>query len=634
MYSGNTVSKFIEQGESPFPLAATLLKFYGLTEQPFGSSPDPRFLYLTPSHREALAALLCGIETGRGFTTLIAQPGMGKTTLLFRLLERYKGSARTAFLFQTQCDSREFLRSLLTDLESEPDHQSMTQMHKRLGEILLSEAAAGRRLVVFIDEAHDLDEPVLETVRLLSDFERPNAKLMQIVLAGQPTLADKLAAPALRQRTSIRARLEPLTPVEVERYIEHRLRVAGFTGGPLFTPDAQSLLMERSEGNPRNINNLCFHALVIGSALSRRTIDVDIIREVLADLELGVVRKEFESAAAKILEPEMPANGSLDIRSSSRVKADSVPEIFSKVPVFGKIDHRMRGIARPALPPVMRALSEVNQEHGDPSSRVAADTRKRLQSEVSGAREPSGQQVGGRVSVLNEEHPPWPTGRFYVQSTEKNQKLISDLQIALERQADETAERLREKLHVSGTRVINEIETHLAALSLASRESLTNEVKSIAQECCNQLREEVNALVFAAVHEIRSEYQKVQTHYESTLRPLDLYRMSPASFRTQSRPCRAGSSRPEAGLTATLRACVSLLLPILFVALSIFLLWLILSGSVLATGAFGRREALPASPYPARTSPEPRRSQIASRRGPRLAPPRASDCSHPITHAG
>ena len=143
-------------------------------------------MYLTPSHREALATLLCGIETGRGFTTLIARAGMGKTTLLFWLLERYKSSARTAFLFQTQCGSCEFLSSLLTDLGIEPGQQSVAQMHEKLGDILLSETAAGRRLVAFIDEAHNFDEPVLETVRLLSDFERPNAKLLQKFLPANP----------------------------------------------------------------------------------------------------------------------------------------------------------------------------------------------------------------------------------------------------------------------------------------------------------------------------------------------------------------------------------------------------------------------------------------------------------------
>jgi len=127
--------------------------FFGLREQPFGVSPDPKYLYFSPSHREALASLFYGIETGRGFLALIAEPGMGKTSLLFQLLERLKGSIRSAFLFQTQCDSRELLRYLLEALgvESGPE-ADLVQLHSRLNQFLLAETAAGRRVVVFIDE--------------------------------------------------------------------------------------------------------------------------------------------------------------------------------------------------------------------------------------------------------------------------------------------------------------------------------------------------------------------------------------------------------------------------------------------------------------------------------------------------
>src|SRR5207249_5322332 len=120
-------------------------------------------------------------------------------------------------------------------------------------------------LVLFIDEAHNLEQSVLETVRLISDFEMPDTKLMQIILAGHPSLADNLSAPALRQRVSIRTRLRPLNPEEVDAYIDYRLRVAGYSqdvSGTLFTPEARYLLATESEGIPRNINNLCFHALL------------------------------------------------------------------------------------------------------------------------------------------------------------------------------------------------------------------------------------------------------------------------------------------------------------------------------------------------------------------------------------
>src|SRR3984885_3476167 len=195
-----------------------LLKFFGLREHPFGVTPDPRYLYLSPGPREALASLFYGIESERGFLALIAPPGMGKTTLLFHLLEKFRTTARTAFLFQTQCTSREFMRFLLAELGYETKDHDFVRMHEEFNKHLLQEARAGHRFIVVVDEAQNLDASVLETIRLLSDFETPRAKLLQIVLAGQPELADKLARPSLgqlRQRISVLSRLEPLPLAEV-----------------------------------------------------------------------------------------------------------------------------------------------------------------------------------------------------------------------------------------------------------------------------------------------------------------------------------------------------------------------------------------------------------------------------------
>ena len=266
------------------------LKYFGLREQPFGVTPDPRFLYLSAAHREALASLFYGIEAGRGFLALIAQPGMGKTTLLFHLLEKFRSSARTAFLFQTQCNSREFMRFLLAELGYEGDSQDFVRMHEEFNKRLMQEARAGNRFIVVIDEAQNLEPSVLETVRLLSDFETPRAKLMQIILAGQPELANKLASPGLsqlRQRVSLLNRLEPLSSWELKNYIEHRLRIAGYEGEPLFTEEAIALISEIGEGIPRNINNLCFNGLTLACALRQKVVDRDAMREVQADLDIS-----------------------------------------------------------------------------------------------------------------------------------------------------------------------------------------------------------------------------------------------------------------------------------------------------------------------------------------------------------
>jgi len=266
------------------------LEFFGFREQPFGVTPDPRFLYLSPAHREALASLYYGIESGRGFLALIAKPGMGKTTLLFHLLEKFRHNARTAFLFQTQCSSREFMRFLLAELGVESHDQDFVRMHEEFNKMLLQEARAGRRFVIVVDEAQNLDSSVLETVRLLSDFETPRAKLLQIILSGQPELADKLASrhmAQLKQRVSLLNRLTPLSVEETCKYIHHRLRVAGYAGPPLFTAEALLAIARFTEGIPRNINNFCFNLLSLSCAVRKRVADLALVEEVIADLDIS-----------------------------------------------------------------------------------------------------------------------------------------------------------------------------------------------------------------------------------------------------------------------------------------------------------------------------------------------------------
>lgn len=276
------------------------LDFFGFREQPFGVTPDPRYLYLGPGHREALASLYYGIEANRGFLSLIAPPGMGKTTLLFHLLAKFDHTARTAFLFQTQCNSREFMRFLLAEIGIESESQDFVKMHEQFNRCLVQEARAGKRFIVVIDEAQNLDATVLETVRLLSDFETPQAKLLQIILVGQPGLADKLASPALvqlRQRITSVSGLSPLTREETGRFIDHRLQVAGYKGARLFSPEAQELIAQVSEGIPRQINNFCFHALSLACAMRKKTVEAAMVREVTHDLDISRFVSEVGSGS-------------------------------------------------------------------------------------------------------------------------------------------------------------------------------------------------------------------------------------------------------------------------------------------------------------------------------------------------
>ena len=267
----------------------SLYNHFALAENPFGMTPDPRFLYEAWTHHEAFNSLVGGIERGIGFQALIAAPGLGKTTLLFRILERFEAVARTAFVFQTQCTSREFMQYLLSELGSPAPGQEFVEMHEKLNRLLLRESQAGRRVIVVIDEAQNLDNAVLETVRLLSDFETRRDKLMQIIMAGQQQLADKLGQPELaqlRQRISVLTRLDPLGPEETKQYIRHRLMIAGHDGTELFTREALELIWECTQGVPRIINTLCFNALVESHSFQQSQIDGEVMRDVASRLDL------------------------------------------------------------------------------------------------------------------------------------------------------------------------------------------------------------------------------------------------------------------------------------------------------------------------------------------------------------
>ena len=270
-----------------------LYERYGILENPFGVTPNPRYLYHSKTHDEARASLIIGIECGIGFQALIAPPGMGKTTILFHVLERFKDVARTALLFQIHGDSHDFLRYLLSELGSDAPDSSVDRLQETINQLLIREFRSGRRTIIVIDEAQDLNTSVLETIRLLSNFETPSEKLLQIILAGQPPLAQRLANPELaqlHQRISILTTLVPFGLEDTRNYIEHRLKIAGYKGPPLFTSAALRLIWERSGGIPREINTLCFNALLLARATEQKQVDSAILHEVVADLDLDRIR--------------------------------------------------------------------------------------------------------------------------------------------------------------------------------------------------------------------------------------------------------------------------------------------------------------------------------------------------------
>ncbi len=305
------------------------LDFYHMKEQPFGVTPDPRFLYLGKSHREALASLYYGIESDRGFVALIAQPGLGKTTLTFQLLEKLQQASRTVFLFQTQCNTKELFHYLLSGLGVNAEGMELVSMHNKLKEILCREMLAGRRFVLAIDEAQNLDPEVLEAIRLLSNFETSRDKMLQILLIGQPQLAKKLASPELeqlQQRISMFARLEPFGSEDTARYIAHRLQVAGYEGSPLFSPGALRLIAEHSQGIPRKINALCFSALSLGCAMDRKQVDVGMMEEVIADRDVESLQRPRVARRVVPSPSPMASHPALSSPMTHRPTLSSYPE--------------------------------------------------------------------------------------------------------------------------------------------------------------------------------------------------------------------------------------------------------------------------------------------------------------------
>ncbi|HEY1528383.1 MAG TPA: TonB family protein [Candidatus Angelobacter sp.] len=268
-----------------------ILRHFGFRESPFGVTPNPAFLFSSRMHFTALQSMIQSIESNLGFTVLLGDPGMGKTTLLLQLLTQYRDSARTAFIFQTQCKRYELLRYLASELELPVMKRDEVSLHRRLKEMLVDEARAGRKVLIFIDEAQNLQQSSLEAIRLLSDFETARAKLLHIILSGSARLGEMLLTPELSQlaqRISTVCRLEPLTPEEVNSYITYRLRVAGCkVAETLFSPESLVLAAEQSEGVPRVVNSICYRALSLAYSIGERHVSAKLMRQAARDLDLS-----------------------------------------------------------------------------------------------------------------------------------------------------------------------------------------------------------------------------------------------------------------------------------------------------------------------------------------------------------
>jgi general secretion pathway protein A len=269
------------------------LAFFGLQQKPFNPTPDPRFLYPSPGHREALAQLLYGVQEHKGFILLTGEIGTGKTTLLRTLLSRLEDNCASAFIFDTTLPFEGILEYMLEDLGVAKAGETHVQRLIALNNFLIERRRAGQNTVLALDESQNLSLEVLEQIRLLSNFETDREKLLQILLVGQPELLDKLGRPELRQlkqRITLRCRILPLAAEETREYVRMRLRIAGATDLGLFSDAAITRIAEYSGGIPRLINTLCDHCLLIGYADQIRHIDRRIVDEAVRYLEDGEQR--------------------------------------------------------------------------------------------------------------------------------------------------------------------------------------------------------------------------------------------------------------------------------------------------------------------------------------------------------
>lgn len=268
-------------------------RFFGLRESPFNVNPDPRYLFMTRHIQEALAGLTYGIQNRKGFILLAGEVGTGKTTLLNRLLDWLRGQrVATAYIFNSQLEVNHLFDYMMADFEIPCESREKSQMLLRLNQWLLERYRAGETAALIVDEAQNLSPEILEEIRLLTNLETSTEKLLQIVLAGQPELEEKLKLPQLRQlrqRITLRCRTAPLSLEETFGYIAERLRIAGANGEPIFSKEAIQTVHLYSRGIPRVVNLLCEHSMINAYVDSLRPVPAHLVEEVAREFQLDEI---------------------------------------------------------------------------------------------------------------------------------------------------------------------------------------------------------------------------------------------------------------------------------------------------------------------------------------------------------
>lgn len=270
-------------------------EFFGLKEKPFNVTSDPNFLFLSRVHKEAFSHLLYGIKERKGFIEITGEIGAGKTTLCRAILNHLDANTKSAFIFNSNLPELQLLQSIVEDFGLVTQRKNKVSLLRQLNNFLIEELSKNNNVILIIDEAQNLKLSILEEIRMLSNLETEKEKLFQIILVGQPELKVKIDSPALKQlkqRIAVRFHITPMEKDEIEKYIEHRLAVAGSTGQIHFPQDSIDYIFRYSGGIPRLINKVCDKALLAAYVMETREISLPIVERSIQELE-GVARHEY-----------------------------------------------------------------------------------------------------------------------------------------------------------------------------------------------------------------------------------------------------------------------------------------------------------------------------------------------------
>jgi len=311
--------------------------FFNLSRNPFDLTPDPSCFVSTKRHNEALAALYYGVRWHKGFVVVTGEVGTGKTLLLRCLLRLLKESRDIAYayVFNGRLSPTEFLQYILSDFGLPASGKNKSELLLDLGQFLVSRGSRRLTTVLIVDEAHHLSEDILEEIRLLTNLETPQQKLLQILLVGQPELDEKLDSVSLRQlkqRISLRSHLLALNSEETKGYIERRLQLAGAAHPlALFPPETIAAVYQHSNGLPRLINTVCENALITAYARQMRSVSPDIIDDIATDFRLGIQTPALESSKSDELDARKAAQTLLQLYAQLQSEQKREEEVKTRV---------------------------------------------------------------------------------------------------------------------------------------------------------------------------------------------------------------------------------------------------------------------------------------------------------------